>query len=1031
MTQRILADPYTTTSIEYGDELKFVSTAPLTNGTDGVFKAVEQWKGEDFARAFKLKGFRAAWEKLVQPGKASINKIHAFFKYYRLAYTCLNVAHEIVVRWKPEQDGMSHNRKLGDSHFFFIQHNDHMYPLDKDQESLQRKQFHDASQAIPRSPSTTMKPPKAFTYTLYAPTRDDLVNILRRPLSESGVSEDRILVSIAYGEDIEDLYLWLIQTHNYEAQPIIKERKFVGLKLFLQQIVVVHGGFNKLGGDMSAFASLKAFNDALNSFKRAMFHSSHKSTYSQDLLHIFTDGRKAQLTCRFDADAPDMSVGVDVRNAYPSAGRYVDYIPVFLKTDRFRHYQGEPLEDYSIYLVRNEDFSDTLRYIIADRPVCAVSGWVLKRCGLTFPIVAVCKPTHLAHNPYKSLLKDLFKNQDVDNDSKKNVANYIIGMMGKTMNRREEGFFCTTYDEAKRLSNDVCPRTPLGGWIATRKSKDVVFTDGFYPFQFMVYDINRWQMMTLARTLMTSGSKVYGILTDKIYCDVIPADLPLISKAERTYKTLGGYKAEGLEKTPRKLREINPPVSITIRPDATFTDVDAILPKQNTFVEGSAGTRKTMACFTNLPPATTLCVCPNNAQRDQVSQRFGCAAITTHEFLGLRVCLDGGNETNGRPHILAKYTHVVFEELFQNSIPLIVAIVDRVLETQGITFISNGDPFQNNNAEAMNNVGKRDAYIRRILPEAFPYRLHLTTNYRLKCRTHPVPADNPLWRCECPFLLAERERMTAIREALKQGKDIAAVVQEFGLNTITQMNDLERHGVKRAITQSNASAHALNQFLYPEDDHVGMLVVAKPFKSSKLLIKNKEYRVEGITSESYLIDGKEFPKRLFRRPAGQTCDAIQGATITAPYAIIDVVDDEGKTSPYINRRWFYTALSRTEYLDKVWIYTGAPIVSMKDAEEKVKRYKEDDEAKGRPGGLSVRQMMDQLKYDNYCCWICHQRVEVVYEYECRRQYSMDRINNDLGHKIGNVRTAHLGCNSAQGNDAKIRDISQDDSDAEE
>ena len=110
MTQRILADPYTTTSIEYGDELKFVSTAPLTNGTDGVFKAVEQWKGEDFARAFKLKGFRAAWEKLVQPGKASINKIHAFFQYYRLAYTCLNVAHEIVVRWKPEQDGMSHNR---------------------------------------------------------------------------------------------------------------------------------------------------------------------------------------------------------------------------------------------------------------------------------------------------------------------------------------------------------------------------------------------------------------------------------------------------------------------------------------------------------------------------------------------------------------------------------------------------------------------------------------------------------------------------------------------------------------------------------------------------------------------------------------------------------------------------------------------------------------------------------------------------------------------------------------------------------
>ena len=331
----------------------------------------------------------------------------------------------------------------------------------------------------------------------------------------------------------------------------------------------------------------------------------------------------------------------------------------------------------------------------------------------------------------------------------------------------------------------------------------------------MVYDINRWQMMTLARTLLSSGSKLYGILTDKIYCDVIPADLPLIDKAERTYKTLGGYKAEGKEKTPRKVREMNPPVSIAIRPDITFTDVDHIQPQTNTFVEGSAGTRKTMACFAGLPPSTTLCVCPNNAQRDQIEKRFGCAAITTHEFLGLRVSLDGGNETNGRPHILSKYTHVVFEELFQNSIPLIVAVVDRVLDTQGVTFICNGDPFQNNDAEAINNVGKRDAYIRRILPEAFPHRLHLKTNYRLKCHIHPVPADNPLWRCECPHLLAERERMTSIREALKEGKDIVAVVEAFRLNTITNMNDLERHGVKRAITQSNASAHALNQFLYP------------------------------------------------------------------------------------------------------------------------------------------------------------------------------------------------------------------------
>ena len=255
------------------------------------------------------------------------------------------------------------------------------------------------------------------------------------------------------------------------------------------------------------------------------------------------------------------------------------------------------------------------------------------------------------------------------------------------------------------------------------------------------------------------------------------------------------------------------------------------------------------------------------------------------------------------------------------------------------------------------------------------------------------------------------------------------MIDRFNLQTLTDVSVLKALGVKKAVTQNNLTAHAMNQFLYPEPDRVGMLVIAKPHQSTKYLIKNKEYRVEAITADKFVVEGKPFDKRLFRKPAGRTCHSIQGETITDPYAILDIVDEHGNLSWVVNRRWFYTSVSRAERFKRLWIYLGKPLVSSKDAKEKIRQYAEDDAAKGRPGGLTVAQMFTRLQKDNFNCHICHQKVEVVYEDGDRRQYSMDRINNDLGHTFANCTTAHLGCNAGQGTAAKIRDIEQE-SDAE-
>ena len=1027
---RILSDLYTTTSIIYGDTLKFHSTVPPAADGESVSTAMLRWKGDDFRRQFKNKDLKKAWDKLV-PGDITLLKMRDFFSYYRLSFTCLNMAHEIIYRYRAEEDGQSRNSKLGESHLFFIKHDDRIYPLDRNRNTFFNKHFRSQGVEPVRPPSTTMSVPKAFYYSLYARSHTELTNILRRPLKESGVPDEKEVISIAYNGDIEDLYLWFIDQHNLELRTIVRKDRITGLKLYLHcpelpkpdRLVVIHGGFEE-------DTDPELFNNALNRFKRAMFHNTHRSEYSDDLLTLFTEGRKANLWCLLDADAPEMSVGVDIRSAYPAAAAKMTHIPAFQVTDSFVAYNGEPIHDYSIYLVANDDYS-VPRYFLADRPLSGITGFVLNRCGFKFDIVGVCKPSHLARNPWADLVQDLLHpSNPMEDTPKKDVMNFTIGQLGKMIVQREEGFFCRSHDEARRLGTPS-PRTPLKGWIATRKSEKVILKDGFYPFQFFVYDINRWQIAELAKELIAAGSRIYAIHTDKLFCDVIPATLATVPEdAPRTFASLGAYKAEPLKKIPRKSWEVSAAVPITVQPVSTFVEVPAIVPGVSTVIEGSAGTRKTTVAFAGLDPATTLCVSPTNCQKEDMALRFGCDAVTAHDFLGLRVAGDG-NENDGRPRNLDKYTHVVFDEIIQNSVPLIVGIIRRVLEIPGKVWIANGDLFQNNNAEWLNNIGKREDYILRILPLAFPHIVRLTVNYRLTCAEHPAPASDPGWRCECPHLHAERRRVEDIRRALQAGEDILSVIQRFGLQTFKAVNVLKTKGIKKVITQSNASAHALNQFIYPEPEAAGMIVVAKPFVSSKFLVKNKEYRVESITADKYVVDGKPCDKNLFRRPAGRTCDSAQSSTITDPYAVFDILDAEGHLSRVVSRKWFYTAITRAERLDRLWIYLGLPLVSMRDAARKIGEYAKSDEEKGRPGGLTVKQMMEQLKFDNYCCHICHQRVEVVYEDGCRRQYSMDRLDNDIGHRIGNVKTAHGSCNSAQGTAAKIRDIEEDDAAAAE
>ncbi|RZJ88328.1 MAG: hypothetical protein EOO20_13930 [Chryseobacterium sp.] len=136
---------------------------------------------------------------------------------------------------------------------------------------------------------------------------------------------------------------------------------------------------------------------------------------------------------------------------------------------------------------------------------------------------------------------------------------------------------------------------------------------------------------------------------------------------------------------------------------------------------------------------------------------------------------------------------------------------------------------------------------------------------------------------------------------------------------------------------------------------------------------------------------------------------MQGETIEKEYIIYDVEHINA------NSNWFYTAITRCQYLDKVYIYTGASLGGAIDWNGKIRGYKEQDEKAGRNGfDLTVSSVKDLCAKANYCCTHCRGIVAMIYEAGDDDQWTLDRIDDGSAHRIGNVQLSHLSCNRALG-----------------
>ena len=1008
---QILSNKYIPLSYKDG---KFVSSLPFCTDDDCVPQTFKEWMAdplsipkEDFISHF-LQLLNHTYSTTM-----SLTDVIPFLSIHRLKLTALNIAQEVDFHWEPAMVGLSENHHVKGLHLKVVIHNGHIYKLDgvenekeRTYNSLMRKKFPDNRSTAPPKPSHSMHVPDLTTYDAYAETMDDLFAIMAKPVDVKTKSV-RIAFCGGAGPDhksgdlmkMEQLLKHFHAAHSLEPQMIVKKNKIHSMTLwFLKHRVTIC--------NIGVKQQPREFNEWLNKFKRAVFHESHKSTYSLNFRKAFTDMRLPQLYARFHDDVPHEAIGVDVTRFYPAALMMQPRLPRLLFTDDFRTYRGEPIDDYNFYQVLNDEPFNTEKCFICNRTLGVLTGFVLNRCGLTFKILKVSKPSLVYDNPFPAIVKELYA-ADVCTDIKKQVPLFTIGIAGRMWNQNEQSFFTTSHEEACWLGDEVSSVPYLGGYFAKRQTEEVLLHDGFYPIQHVTYVNARLMALNLYRKLKAEGVKVYGIHTDCIFVDRWP-DWDYVKTT--TFEKIGGFRKEGYKHVPKwPLEIIDGDDILTPCDDKVPTIVSKKTPGVDTAVVGKvAGVGKTFASALGLDPANTLFVTGCNNRCEDIRNGkdlpggIGFESATCASVLGIRVAGDGQEVSgrNAKPKKLNKYTHVVLDELAQNDMVIISRLMELKMQYPDITWICNGDANQNTNGSSDNAEHK--AFYTDIINRYFAEHIYLTESRRL------LSAE-------------DRAKIHVIHDDLFVHKiGIGACIQKhFPKQCFKDKAFLKERGIKKAITLSNPNAHIVNQYLHDKQpDAPGMKVLLKTYTSG--FIQNKMYEVQALLPNKYIIDGVELSRLRFRLPHALTCHIAQGDTWTEDYAIFQSLSD------HANVEWFWTAVTRCKDFSKVWIYTGKPLLDFNATNKKIEGYKAQDKKAGRPNNLTYTNVMAFLGKKNFKCDICSTCMEFEWDDDTKDlQWTLDRLNNDGGHTfadkdhVGNLRTAHWACNRAHANDGKI------------
>ena len=109
-------------------------------------------------------------------------------------------------------------------------------------------------------------------------------------------------------------------------------------------------------------------NEAMVKFNSHIFKATHKSYYTQLDIDILDEYRTVANIGMIRQKPEDNLNEIDISKAYMGAFCKITHIPIFNEFDSFQPYTGQPIEDYSLYVIK----AKSLNMMFNKNLICAM-----------------------------------------------------------------------------------------------------------------------------------------------------------------------------------------------------------------------------------------------------------------------------------------------------------------------------------------------------------------------------------------------------------------------------------------------------------------------------------------------------------------------------------------------------------------------------------------------------------------------------------------------------------------------------------
>ena len=400
-------------------------------------------------------------------------------------------------------------------------------------------------------------------------------------------------------------------------------------------------------------------------------------------------------------------------------------------------------------------------------------------------------------------------------------------------------------------------------------------------------------------------------------------------------------------------------------------------------------------------------------------------AITINKLLGIIHHAEGDGQKEG--YDMAGITTVVIDEVFFLTPPQLGRLKRWMDAYPDVRFLAAGDPHQNSPIYSL-CMGPEESkeYYMRIVSTLFPTRIVLRVCKRVKSEAERAIVEDLRHRINEtnePLLSIVQRHFKPI----KRLEDVHGMAVTYTRDTARLVNTFCNARVVAKMMASQVTRNAGRYYF------VGQMLRTCEWDDKLKLPMNIKFRITEIgetvklhsDSRNCSVEVKfGVLNRCFTYTHAHTGHSLQGTSVSSGITIFDL------GHPFMSRAWLYTALTRSRSMDQVYYMDPSVRISglaeVKEAElrarieRKIDGHKKADSDKKRRYASSeyvdAATVMRLLQQQGGCCCHCNEEVLLQWKESAgtrdTRQFSIDRINNDVAHTKNNVVVSCLRCNNA-------------------